>query len=164
LFAAVLNERKIEFAFEGKLFFDMRRWLLFDDSFGTCSRLGIAPLNGTRRTGYYITVKNPDGSRYVGSADPLIKPATGNAPLINRDSAFTTTAQYNAFVDTLYKKYFVVSERDDLDPTSNNWKFKWFDEYYYFGLNSSILNSSPYLEQTKGWDGLNGPGTFDPLQ
>jgi hypothetical protein len=83
--------------------------------------------------------------------------------LINRDSSFATTAQYNAYVDYLYDNYFTVSEKDDLDPTSNNWVFKWFDEYYYFGLSSSILNSTPYLEQTKGWDGLNGAGTFDPL-
>jgi SusD family. len=40
LFAAVLNERKIEFAYENKRFWDLRRWMLFNDDFGTCSRLG----------------------------------------------------------------------------------------------------------------------------
>jgi len=166
LFAAVLAERKIEFAYEGKRFFDLRRWMLFNNDYGTCARLGVTPLNDTRRTGYYITVKKPDGSSYVAaqSADPLIKPATGNAPLINRDSAFANTSAYNAYVDYLYDNYFVVNERDNIDPTSNDWKFKWFNQYYFFGFNSSILNSSSYLEQTKDWDGLKGPGSFDPLQ
>jgi hypothetical protein len=166
LFAAVLNEREIEFAYEGKRFFDLRRWMLFNDDYGTCTRLGVTPLNNTRRTGYYITVKKLDGTRYVGTqpVDPLIKPATGNAPLINRDSAFATTAAYNAYVDYLYDNYFVVSERDNIDPTTSGWTFKWFNEYYFFGFNSSVLDSSPYLEQTMGWNGLTGAGTFDPLQ
>lgn len=166
LFAAALNERKIEFAYEGIRFFDLRRWMLFNDDFGTCTRLGVAPIDGMRRTGYYITVKKTDGSRFTGTqaVDPLIKPATGNAPLINRDSAFANTAAYNAYVDYLYDNYFVVTERDNIDPTTSGWKFKWYDQYYFFGLSSSILNSSPYLEQTTGWDGLTGSGTFDPLQ
>ena len=166
LFAAVLNERRIEFAFEGKRFWDLRRWMLFNDDFGTCTRLGVAPLNDTRRTGYFITVKKLDNSKYTGTqaVDPLIKPTGGNAPLINRDSVFANVANYNAFVDYLYDNYFEVSERDNVDPTNNNWKFKWLNEYYFFGFNSSILNSSSYLQQTKGWDGLTGPGTFDPLE
>ena len=166
LFAAVLNERKIEFAYEGKRFYDLRRWMLFNNDYGTCARLGVTPLNDTRRTGYYITVKKPDGTPYVAaqSVDPLIKPATGNAPVINRDSAFANTSAYNAYVDYLYDNYFVVNERDNIDPTTNDWKFKWFNQYYFFGFNSSILNSSSYLEQTKDWDGLTGQGTFDPLQ
>lgn len=168
LFAAVLNERKIEFAYEGKRFFDLRRWMLFNDDFGTCTRLGVAPINGTRRSGYFITVKKLDGTRYTSgsaSADPLVKPSTGNAPIINRDSTFTTTAAYYNYLDYLYDNFFVVLEKDDLESTNpSNWSFKWFNEYYFFGLNSTILNASPYLLQTKGWDGLNGAGTFDPLQ
>lgn len=166
LFGAVIKERQVEFAYEGKRFYDLRRWLLFNDDFGTCTRLGITPIDGTRRTGYYITVKNPSGTKYVGTqaVDPLVKPVGGNAPLINRDSVFTTTAAYNNFVDYLYDNYFVVSERDNLDPSTAGWKFKWFNEYYFLGLSSSILNASSYLEQTVGWDGIKGPGTFDPLK
>jgi len=166
LFAAVLNERKIEFAYEGKRFFDLRRWMLFNDDYGTCSRLGVAPIDGTRRTGYYITVKKMDGTKYVASqsVDPMIKPSIGEAPVINRDSTFANTADYENFVDYLYDNFFEVTERDNIDPTTSGWTFKWYDQYYFFGLNSSILNSSPYLEQTKDWDGLTGTGTFDPLQ
>ena len=163
LFAAVLNERKIELAYEGKRFFDLRRWMLFNDDFGTCTRLDVQPINGMRRTGYFISVKTAAGAKYTAAADPLVKPATGNAPLINRDTALTGAA-YDQFVDSLYGKHFQIIEKKDLDPTSGNWVFKWYNEYYFFGLNQTIHSTSPYLEQTKGWNGIRGEGTFDPLQ
>ena len=163
LFAAVLNERKIELAYEGKRFFDLRRWMLFNDDFGTCTRLDVQPLNGMRRTGYFISVKTVAGAKYTAAADPLVKPATGNAPLINRDTALTGAA-YEQFLDSLYGKHFQIIEKKDLDPTSGNWVFKWYNEYYFFGLNQTIHSTSPYLEQTKGWNGIRGAGTFDPLQ
>jgi len=62
--AAILYERQIEFAYEGKRFEDMRRWLLFDGgvNFGsvgakqltgwggnTCTWLGVQPFNDQRR-------------------------------------------------------------------------------------------------------------------
>ena len=63
--AAVLYERQIELAFEGKRFDTMRRWMLFDGGQGqsalksswaltgfggnTCTYLGVSPLNGTKR-------------------------------------------------------------------------------------------------------------------
>ncbi len=169
LFSAVLKERNIEFAYEGKRFFDLRRWMLFEENSPTANRLGIKPLNGTRRTGYFITVKSPAGIKYVGTADPLIKPATGNAPIIDRDPATYPTpngsANYTAYLDYLYDNVFVIAEKDDLDRTNPaDWRFKWYPEYYFFGLNENILSSSPYLEQTTGWNSLKGMGTFDPLK
>lgn len=170
LFAAVLNERKVEFAYEGKRFWDLRRWLLFDDTYGTVSRLGLQPLNGTRRTGLTISVKTLAGADYIGTADPLLKPAGGNAPLIDRDAPTTSSyptgvSTHDQYLDYLYTNYFKVSVKDDLDKTNPaNWKFKWYPEYYFFGLHSTILSASPYLEQTQGWNSLKGAGTFDPLK
>ncbi|KLT64418.1 MULTISPECIES: RagB/SusD family nutrient uptake outer membrane protein [Pedobacter] len=169
LFGAVIKERGIEFAYEGKRFFDLRRWMLFEENSPTAARLGIKPLNGTRRTGYFITVKTTAGARYNGSTDPLIKPATGNAPVIDRDPATYPTpngsANYAAYLDYLYDNYFVITEKDDLDVTNPaNWKFTWYPQYYFFGLNENILSASPYLEQTTGWNSLKGAGTFDPLK
>ncbi|KAA9345445.1 RagB/SusD family nutrient uptake outer membrane protein [Larkinella humicola] len=46
LFSAILDERQIEFAFEGKRFWDLRRWKLIEKT-----------LNGTRRTGVTINLK-----------------------------------------------------------------------------------------------------------
>lgn len=166
-FAAVLNERKVEFAYENKRFWDLRRWMMFNDDFGTLTRLKMAPLDGTRRTGYYIAVKTAAGADYVGSADPMIKNGTSPAPVIEREPATLPTgfANYDAYLDYLYDNYFKITEKDNLDNTSTaNWKFKWYNEYYFFGLNKTILDVSPYLEQTQGWNSLNGAGTFDPLK
>lgn len=46
LFEAILHERQIEFAFEGKRFWDLRRWKLIEKT-----------LNGKRRTGVIINLK-----------------------------------------------------------------------------------------------------------
>lgn len=166
MFAAVLNERKIEFAYENKRYWDLRRWLLFTDEFGTTARLGVQPLNGMRRTGYWITVKNDDGTRYNGGDDPMVKKADGSVPVIEREPAGLSASQMESHVDSLYTHYFNIIERDNLDPTSPaNWKFKWYKEYYFFGLHQNILSGLPYLQQTKDWPDLTGtPGTFDPLQ
>jgi len=167
LFAAVLNERKVELAYEGKRFWDLRRWMLFNDDYGTTTRLGMQPINGTRRTGYYFVVKTATGKKYVGTTDPLVKNGNNAAPVIEREPATypAGVSNFNDYLDYLYDNYFQVVERNDLDKTNPaNWSFKWYNEYYFFGLNQSILSASPYLEQTKGWNGLNGAGTFDPLQ
>lgn len=170
-FAAVLNERKIEFAYEGKRFYDLRRWMLFDDTAGTTTRLGIAPLNGTRRTAYYIVAKKTDGTKYYGSSDQFLANAAGVAPIVNRDPIFpytipstgknpgTVIANYAAYMDYLYTNYFDIIERDNLDPTTNNWKFTWYPEYNFFGIYQSLMDVTPYLQQGKGWG-----GNFDPLQ
>ena len=170
LFAAIINERKVEFAYENKRFWDLRRWLLFNNDFGTCTRLGQTPIHGTRRTGYFIYVKNLNGTKYVGNDDPMVPRANGTFPLINREPATFPTpdgsTNMDQYLDYLYDNYFVILERDNIDPTSPaNWKFTWYNQYYFFGIHQSILSTSPYLEQTKDWPGLTGGmGTFDPLK
>ncbi|MEJ5963111.1 RagB/SusD family nutrient uptake outer membrane protein [Pedobacter immunditicola] len=166
-FAAALNERKVEFAYEGKRFWDLRRWMLFSDEFGTLTRLKMSPLNETRRTGFYISVKTAAGADYVGANDPLIKISNNPAIVIEREPTALPAgfANYDAYLDHLYDKHFKVTVKDDLDKTSPaNWKFKWYKEYYFFGINQTALSGSPYLEQTQGWNSLTGSGTFDPLK
>lgn len=166
-FAAVINERKVEFAYENKRFWDLRRWMLFNNDFGTLTRLKMSPLNGTRRTGYYISVKTSTGADYVGTKDPLIKDGVNPAPVIEREPSPLPSgfANHDAYLDYLYDNYFKITEKNDLDKTSPaNWAFKWYNEYYFFGLNKTVLDASPYLEQTVGWNSLDGIGTFDPLK
>lgn len=74
--ASILYERQVEFAYEGKRFDDMRRWLLFDGGAdfdkisgapaswkltgwggNTCEWLGYTPLNGQRREKLEFQVK-----------------------------------------------------------------------------------------------------------
>lgn len=69
---AIIYERQIEFAYEGKRFDDMRRWLLFDGGVGlagigakplngwggnTCTYLNFKPFNGQRRNNMEFQVK-----------------------------------------------------------------------------------------------------------
>ena len=91
--SAILYERQIEFAYEGKRFDDMRRWMLYDGGASlpqgapsswqltgwggnTCTWLGYKPLNGQRRENIEFRTANKFG---VGTAywygDPLIKDA-----------------------------------------------------------------------------------------
>ncbi|GAB3649360.1 RagB/SusD family nutrient uptake outer membrane protein [Echinicola sediminis] len=164
-FAKVLTERKIEFAFEGRRFWDLRRWLLMDDTYGTTTRLGFEPIDGMRRKGIYVVVKNDAGELYAGGNDPLIGDADGNAIIVNRapDEYPDGIENEEQYLDYLYENYFEVRIKDDLDPTNNNWTFTWYPEYTFFGLNENVLSTSPYLEQTIGWPSMNGQGTFDPL-
>ena len=165
VFAAVLYERKIEFAYENKRFWDLRRWMLFNDDYGYCTRLGIPPLNGTRRTGMWIYVKKTDGTKYTsGDTDPMIRKADGTVPVIDRVTPSGVDA--DVYLDSLYTHHFEIITRDNLDPTNPaDWKFTWYNQFYFFGLHQNILSGSPYLQQTKDWPDLNGGmGTFDPLQ
>ncbi|AWW30805.1 RagB/SusD family nutrient uptake outer membrane protein [Echinicola strongylocentroti] len=164
-FAKVIEERKVEFAFEGRRFWDLRRWLLMDDEFGYAQRLGFEPINGMRRMGIYVVVKDQAGNPYNGEVDPMIADADGNVPIIDRSpeeypDGIETEEEY---LDYLYDNYYEVQIKDDLDPTNNNWEFRWYPEYYFIGLNEDVLSSSPYLEQTVGWNSFSGDGTFDPL-
>lgn len=165
-FAAVLNERKIEFAYEGMRYWDLRRWMLLEDKYGTVSRLGMQPVHGMRRQGIFIIVKDGAGSSYAGSADPMRSNGSISAPVIDRTPETFPDGIQNQeeYLDFLYDNHFEVLIKDDLDPTNpKDWAYTWFDEYYFFGLNDEILSASPYLEQTKGWNSINGEGTFDPL-
>jgi hypothetical protein len=108
LFAAILYERQVELAFEGKRFDDMYRWMLWDGGSGqsslkaswaltgfdgnTCTYLGVNPLNGMRRTGMEVTVSPNNsiiGSGYISTMttaakfanDPIIKAGIKRSPV-----------------------------------------------------------------------------------
>ncbi|GAB3917630.1 RagB/SusD family nutrient uptake outer membrane protein [Larkinella terrae] len=62
LFSAILYERQIEFAFEGKRFYDLRRWKLIEKT-----------LNGTRRTAVTINLRTTGvPADFATSRDNLI--------------------------------------------------------------------------------------------
>lgn len=168
LFATILNERRVEFAYEGMRFWDLRRWMLFDANSATANRLGLQDqtLAGKRRTGFFFIVKDEAGNRYQGDADPMLADGDEDAPLIDRNPETYPPGidNYEEYLDYLYDNYFEIVEKDDLDPTNpSDWTYNWYPEYYFFGLHQNILTTSPYLEQTQGWNGLNGAGTFNPL-
>ena len=95
--SAILYERQIEFAYEGKRFDDMRRWMLFDGGAvtvpgapsswtltgwggNTCTWLGFKQMNGQRRERIEFRTADSFG---VGTeqwnSDPLLKDALQTA-------------------------------------------------------------------------------------
>jgi hypothetical protein len=164
LFGAVINERKVEFAYESKRFWDLRRWMLFNNDFGTCTRLGQTPIDGMRRKGLFFVAQRSPGVNYVGTTDPFL-PVNGVAPVADRNPSIFPTGitTYDQYVDYFYTNYLSVQVKDNLESTAvTNWTFKWYNQYYFFGIPSAALNSAPYLGQTQGWSG--GATIFDPLQ
>jgi len=92
--SAILYERMVEFAYEGKRFDDLRRWMLYDGgtvkaegapdtwtlagrwAAGTDVWLGIKKLNGTRRESMDIRVANSYGvGESLWNSDPILKTA-----------------------------------------------------------------------------------------
>jgi starch-binding outer membrane protein, SusD/RagB family len=157
---ACLYERRVELAYEGKRFWDLQRWMLYDDdgSIGdnTNQKLGIAALNGTSRQGYYWELK-------TYSKNDLLTDADRNISIDPDASTFNTEI---AKLKALYQAKFRMMPLDnawDKDGTAVNMLFR--SNYYVGGFNSSLLSSNPWLPQTIGWQDYNGAmGTFDYKQ
>lgn len=155
---ACLYERRVELAYEGKRFWDVQRWMLYNDdpSAGnnTCAMLGVNPINGTQRTGYYLQYNG------VAATDPLAGIREGIT--VDPDSGdFETQLEELA---AIYTDNFVLEDLitplDNVngDPVQIDWK----QNYYIQGLNSSILTQNDWLEQTIGWKDASGvDGTYN---
>ncbi len=157
--AACLYERQVELAYEGKRFWDIQRWMLYNDDAtsgnNTCSKLGLTPLNGTARTGNYWQAKTNTNVDFIPAA-------TKKAIVIDPDASDFKT-QLNA-LSTLFDTYFTRVATDL--PMDNINKaavtISWKQNYYLYGLPSGTLTKNPWLLQTKGWnDNYGTTGTFD---
>lgn len=120
--SAILYERQVEFAYEGKRFDDMRRWMLFDGGQGTvngapaswrlsgeitntCQWLGVKPFNGQRRENMEFHTKSIGGTTYDtdGLATPIYesliqaKMAETGASRDNVEKNFGTEFRATAF-------------------------------------------------------------------
>ena len=159
---ACLTERRIELAYEGKRFWDIQRWMLYnDDAFAnnnTCAKLGITPLNGTQRTGYNLKCK------VISTADPLLTLRASFTP-VDPDAASATFNTQIANLAAFYTANFVEEPLDT--PMDNNGSgaaqtILWRSNYYIMGLTTTILSQNPWLKQTIGWKDANGAdGTYD---
>jgi hypothetical protein len=174
LFGAILYERQIELAYEGKRFDDMRRWLLWDgginfsqvdgapnswtlSGFGgnTCTYLGVEPFNGKRRDN--IELRTITTAVEATGQDPIV--ANRPAPL---DLKNDLTPQFNA-LETFYDTYLVrkVRRGDEVDKVVT-----FLPKYYLIGLTRNAQENNVTLLQTIGWaDAIHGNinGTYDPL-
>ncbi|MBK0370887.1 RagB/SusD family nutrient uptake outer membrane protein [Flavobacterium agrisoli] len=159
--AACLYERQIELAYEGKRFYDVQRWMLYSDEAvngvvnNTCAKLGLTPINGTKRTGHYLQYKN-----VATATDPLT--AARASISVDPDSANFQT-QLNtlaAFYTTNFVLADLVTPMDNVNKTEVTIKFN--PNYYIMGLNSEALTQNPWLKQTIGWnDASNAQGIYN---
>ena len=186
--AAILYERQIELAYEGKRFDDLRRWMLFDGGTvlpdgapsswrltgwdgNTCSYLGFTPLNGQRRENLEFRVKIDSGQGGgIGgttlASDPLtVAGVTRPAALDLRNDLSTQTEALREFYNAnLIRK---TKKGDSYNDSQAELYIEFLPRYYFLGFNQGIQSSATTLTQTIGWgDYMNGGsnGTFDPLE
>ena len=131
-------ERQIEFAFEGKRFWDLRRWKLIEST-----------LNGKRRNKIVINLKTgagiPTAVDFSNPASPKYRDVTD--------------------LDVAYTNYFQVIVNND--PTVDNstthldtkYSINWQSSYYFFAIPLAAINNNTKLTQNSTWG-----GSFDPLQ
>lgn len=183
-FSQILYERQIEFAFEGKRFDDLRRWMLFDGGVGhvegapsswtltgfggnTCTYLGFKALNGQRRENLQYRVADKYG---VGGttydSDPLIKAGVTRPEGVDlRKEDLNTQLETLAtwYKDNLKQK---VNKGDSYDSNKNLLYMNFRPKYYFLGFTSGTSSANKSLPQTIGWGDYNNGGangTFDPL-
>lgn len=186
--AAILYERQIELAYEGKRFDDLHRWMLFDGGTvlpdgapsswrltgwdgNTCSYLGFTPLNGQRRENLEFRVKIDSGQgEGIGgttlASDPLtVAGVTRPAALDLRNDLSTQTEALREFYNAnLIRK---TKKGDSYNDSQAELYIEFLPRYYFLGFNQGIQSSATTLTQTIGWgDYMNGGsnGTFDPLE
>lgn len=133
----ILNEREVEFAFEGRRYDDLRRTRTFDK------------LNTSYRMQMVISFNVAANKNYTAA----------NFEKLNT----TTGAEY---IDTVnvdgpdYTKYFVHS----IQPLTGDQPINFQTTYYAYGIPSSDISKQPAMQQTLGWLYAGGMGTFDPTK
>jgi len=187
LFAAILYERQVELAYEGKRFDDMRRWMLWDGGAGqaslkstwtlsgfggnTCTYLGVNPLNGQRRNGLELRVSSSVTGGGIAQAsefntvtgknnDPIIT----NSNTIKRPQAWNINSNDTIQRDSVINFYRYLTRKQRMIDTQNK-VISYRPEYYIIGLRASAQVNNTTLLQTIGWTDSQrgGLGTFDPL-
>ncbi len=161
---AVLYERRVELAYEGKRALDIQRWMLYNDDASanntTCTKLRINPVNGTCRTGHYLEYKN-----ILTDPNNVTDPLATARKSISIDPDATSFNQDLQTLADFYTQNFVLKNPDtpmDDDGHGVALNIDWKQHYYVWGLHRTALTANSWLEQTKGWlDENNTQGTFD---
>lgn len=189
LFAAILYERQIELAYEGKRYEDMRRWLLWDGGVNfstisgapaswtltgfegnTCNYLGVKPLNGRRRNGIELRVSNAVSggglAELLDGKDPVF--TNTNQVFLNnvkRPRAWNINTTDTIQRDSVVRFYQYNLTRKTRQVDTKDKFIQYRPEYYIVGLRYSAQTNNSTLLQTIGWNDYmrGGMGTFDPL-
>lgn len=177
--AAILYERQIELAYEGKRFDDCRRWLLFDgDGNGggelpdvdgapiswkltgwngnTCKWMGFTPLNGQRRDNIEYRVKNDYSNGLGGNSSGIGEDDPDPLKDVERPNALDlskdiTNAQND--LKKFYDDYLIRKKKkgDSYDSNKGELYMTFYPRYYLLGLVQGAQSANPTLKQTIGW-------------
>jgi hypothetical protein len=139
---AIMQERRIELAFEDKRYDDLRRTRTFDQ------------LNGNTRSALVVTVKSP----WITST----KPADANNPNnIERSIGGGVKVRDTINVDgPSYTKFFSTAVK----PITGESKINFLPLYYFYAIPSSNISKQPAMQQNIGWLFAGAAGTFDPTK
>jgi hypothetical protein len=182
--SAILYERQIEFAYEGKRFDDMRRWLLFDGGANfknidgapaswtltgwggnTCTWLGITPMNGQRRENMeYRTADTYGVGGTTYDSDPLTKAGVERCAAI--DLRKSDLHSQEEVLKKWYTENLVYKQKkgDSYDSNKIPLYINYLPRYYFLGLSMGAMNNNLNMPQTIGWtDRVGSAGTFDPF-
>ena len=108
---ALMLERKIEFAFEGKRDWDLRRRMLYAKEF-----------NGTKRTGLIITAKDPNSAEwndFVSNAGDIQKTADLSDPNILDLFKFEVVERDDMTLNWSDKNYYLPIKKSYIDQNPN---------------------------------------------
>lgn len=147
----IINERRVEFAYENKRYWDLRRRKMYTEDLGP----NTPKLNGQKRYGLIIDPSSSWRSvirsgEYRGWRKIDTAVVFGHVD-IERPGDATTY-----FVGTLKEMDATLAQ---FGEESESAKIGWKDNYYFFPISQQIIRRSKDVEQTKGW----AFGTFDPL-
>jgi len=146
----ILNEREVEFAMEGKRYWDLRRTRQYDKLSGTALKALITTVNYNATTFPYVAGASPNSK--VTAANPIYMDVT-NA------SGGRVCDTLNVNNKTTYTKFFTANPVN-LTYSGGSGIINYPTLYYFYPLPPNFLQTSPALQQTIGWPG----GSFDPLQ
>lgn len=138
---AIMLERRLELAFEGKRAVDLRRRRMYGQ------------LNGSTRRGFVI-----NRTATFDALDPSDAILDDRVALENEIAAgnidLNDPVQYATYFETVLRSVERNGNTDDDGDVIN-----WIDQYYFYDIPQNDLDRNPAMEQTSGWPG----GTFDPL-
>lgn len=147
LLEIIMNERRVEFAFEGMRFWDMRRRNMFTNALGTQT----TKINDFKKTGsgYTLTFNtaNTDGMTLA-----TFTATRASIPVDSIYKYFTLTAKSTGPLVKAILYRTVTTPEELSSVTSGN--------YNFFDIPLSILTRSPALDQTLGWDN----GSYNPFE
>ena len=144
----IMIERQVEFAFENKRYWDLRRRLMYRNDLGQY----VKKLNGTQRHGLDIRPKSPWDQTITDNSSPYFGWKRIDTLVVLHPVDIEDAETYNTYFTTNIKAMESI-----VDGTQQDFNYQ--ELYDFFAVPSGFLNTSPAVEQTIGW--VNG--TFDPL-